>query len=103
MKRSEDFSAPTAEYQKATGIDVDASDYGSTPTPSVKVSFPRYVSKQVSGWLSAFESLGIKSNDSPLAGDNLGASIQPSNINPYNSTRSHSAAAYYHPFSYREK
>jgi choline dehydrogenase-like flavoprotein len=48
-------------------------------------------------WLSALDSLGIPTNDHPLAGNNIGASIPPSDINPRNSTRSYAAPAYLFP------
>ena len=48
-------------------------------------------------WLSALESLGIPTNDHPLAGNNVGVSIPPSDINPRNSTRSYAAPAYLFP------
>jgi len=54
----------------------------------------RYVSLLARKWLHALESLGITKNEHPLAGNNIGASIQPSNINPANITRSYSAPAY---------
>jgi choline dehydrogenase-like flavoprotein len=45
-------------------------------------------------WLRALDSLGIPTNGHPLAGYNVGASIQPSDIDPRNTTRSYAAPAY---------
>jgi choline dehydrogenase-like flavoprotein len=53
-------------------------------------------------WLPALQSLGIPTNNHPLAGSNVGASQQPSDINPSNTTRSYSAAAYLFPNSARK-
>jgi len=48
-------------------------------------------------WLAALRSLGILTNNDPLAGDNIGASQQPSSINLSNTTHSYSAPAYLVP------
>jgi choline dehydrogenase-like flavoprotein len=53
-------------------------------------------------WLPALQSLGIPKNDHPLAGNNIGASQQPSDINPSNTTRSYAAPAYLFPNAARE-
>lgn len=100
MRRAEDFTAPSAETLAALNITPVASDYGQSGP--IQVSFPRYVSEQVSNWIGSLSSLGIPVNQQPLAGDNVGASLQPSNINQYNQTRSYSAPAYYFPNSNRK-
>lgn len=61
-----------------------------------------YVSKVASIWLAALKSLGVAENDHPLAGNNVGVANHPSNINPYNSTRSYAAPAYLFPNSARK-
>ena len=53
-------------------------------------------------WLPALRSLGIPQNDHPLAGNNIGVSQQPSDINPSNTTRSYSAPAYLFPNAARK-
>jgi choline dehydrogenase-like flavoprotein len=53
-------------------------------------------------WFRALESLGIKKNDHPLAGNNVGASMQPSDIDPRNITRSYAAPAYLFPIADRK-
>lgn len=95
MKKAETFTTPSAEQQQQLHINVNPSNYGHSGP--IKASFPRYVSKQVQNWIPALQALGIPKNDEPLAGDNTGASVQPSNINVYNSTRSYSAPAYFFP------
>lgn len=62
----------------------------------------RYVAKFTQKWLPALQSLGIPTNDRPLAGSNIGASQQPSDMNPSNTTRSYSAAAYLFPNAARK-
>jgi len=100
MKKAEKFTAPSAANAKKLDISPVASDYGSSGP--VQVSYPNYVSQQVQKWIPALQSLGISKNEQPLAGNNVGASVQPSDINPYNSTRSSSADAYFVPASSRK-
>lgn len=100
MKKAEDFTAPSAAQAKALDITPVASNYGSSGP--LKVSYPKYISTQVSKWIPALQALGITKNDQPLGGNNVGASNQPSDINPSNSTRTSSAAAYFAPASGRK-
>jgi len=100
MKRSEDFTAPSQETLEGLNIQPVESDYGQSGP--IQISFPRYVSEQVSNWIPALKSLGIPGNQQPLAGENIGASLQPSNINQVNQTRSYSAPAYYFKNSNRK-
>lgn len=95
MKKAEHFHAPSEQNADLLGIHPVVSDYG-TSGP-VQVAFPNYISKQVQRWIPALLSLGIPKNDQPLAGENVGVSQQPSDINPNNYTRSYSAAAYLFP------
>ncbi|CAO1613800.1 unnamed protein product [Sympodiomycopsis kandeliae] len=95
MQAAETFTAPSQSQQEKLNQKVNPSNYGHKG--AVDASFPKYVSKQVSNWIPALQSLGIPVNNEPLAGDNTGASLQPSNINPKNSTRDSSATAYYYP------
>lgn len=99
MKKSENFYTPSAQDQADLNIQVNPADYGQTGP--VQVAFPRYIAESVKKWIPALESLGIPRNNQPLAGNNRGASVQPSDINHVNSTRSYSAAAYYAPTSGR--
>lgn len=95
MKKAEHYHSPTQELASAFDIHPTASDYGSSGP--VQVSFTKYAAKISEIWISALESLGVPSNEHPLAGNNIGASQQPSDINPANSSRSYSAAAYLFP------
>ncbi|KAE8214346.1 hypothetical protein CF327_g2248 [Tilletia walkeri] len=99
MRKSEQFTAPTQAQQDKLNLRPVSADYGSSGP--IKVSFPKYVSEQVQNWIPALKTLGLAENSQPLAGDNVGASLQPSDINPANSTRSYSAVAYYLPNSAR--
>ncbi|KIM91387.1 GMC oxidoreductase [Piloderma croceum F 1598] len=100
MKKAESFHQPSRELASSFGIDVSASDYGSTG--SVQISFTKYVSPLARKWFHALESLGIMKNDHPLAGNNVGASMQPSDIDPRNTTRSYAAPAYLFPIADRK-
>lgn len=100
MKKAERFTAPSAADADKLDIQPVTSDYGNAGP--IQVSFPKYVSQQVQKWIPALETLGIQKNNEPLAGNNVGASVQPSNINPSNSTRSYSATAYFVPASSRK-
>lgn len=100
MKKAEHFHAPSDLVASSLGIRPSISDFGSSGP--IQVSFVKYVSKLNEIWLPAMESLGIPKNDHPLAGNNIGVSQHPSDINPTNTTRSYSAAAYLFPNSARK-
>ena len=95
MKKSEKFTAPSAENAKALGITPVASNYGSSGP--IQVSYPRFISESVKRWIPALTGLGIPLNNEPLGGENVNAAQHPSDINPKNSTRSYSAPAYLFP------
>ncbi|CBQ68668.1 related to Glucose oxidase [Sporisorium reilianum SRZ2] len=95
MKKSEHFHAPSQQNADLLGVKPVASDYGSSGP--IQVAFPNYISQQVRRWIPALMELGIPKNDQPLAGENVGVSQQPSDINPSNYTRSYSAPAYLFP------
>ncbi|PWN27337.1 alcohol oxidase [Jaminaea rosea] len=99
MKKSETFTTPSQEDQGKLNIEVNPDNYGSNGP--IQVTFPDYISKQVQNWIPALESLGIPRNNEPLGGKNTGASVQPSDINLANHTRSYSAPAYFYPNSAR--
>ena len=94
MKKSEKFYPPSSSQTQKMGFTPTASDYGRSGP--IQVSYPLYISKQVSNWLTALKSLGIPTT-TRMDGTNVGAALQPGDINPANSTRSYSAAAYYWP------
>lgn len=100
MKKAENYHAPSDQVTSSYGIQPSSSDYGNSGL--IQISFGKYVSKVSRIWLAAMDSLGIPTNDHSLAGNNIGASQQPSDINPANTTRSYSAAAYLFPNSARE-
>lgn len=100
MRKAEHYHAPSEQVASLYGIKPSVSDYGSSGP--VQISFDKYVSKVSRIWLAALNSLGIPTNDHSLAGSNIGASQQPSDINPANSTRSYSAAAYLFPNAARQ-
>ncbi|CCF48882.1 hypothetical protein NDA11_001036 [Ustilago hordei] len=95
MKKSERFHAPSQQNADLLGVKPVPSDYGNSGP--IQVAFPNYISNQVQRWIPALRSLGIPKNDQTLAGENVGVSQQPSDINPTNYTRSYSAPAYLFP------
>ncbi len=99
MKKSESFHMPLEQHLKELHFKPDPSDYGSDGP--IQVSFPPYIGKQAQNWIPALESLGIPRNDHSLAGNNVGASVQPSIICPKTFKRSHSARAYLEPNLHR--
>lgn len=70
----------------------DGAKYG-TSGP-VKISLPQYITNQVRYWIPALQSIGLKENSAPLSGDNLGVSIQPSDIDPTLQIRQSSPVTY---------
>ncbi|KDN46112.1 GMC oxidoreductase [Tilletiaria anomala UBC 951] len=95
MRKAEHFHLPSPVTAEALHIKPDAKDYGNSGP--IQVSFPLYVGEQTRNWILALESLGIPRNDHSLAGNNVGASVQPSIIDPRDSTRSYAASAYLGP------
>lgn len=100
MQKAEHYHAPSKQVASSIGINPSASDFGNSGP--VQISFVKYASKLTETWLPALEALGIAKNDHPLAGNNIGVSQQPADINPTNTTRSYSAAAYLFPNSARK-
>ena len=95
MKKSEHFHMPSPQIASELHIKPSAKDYGDSGP--VQVSFPFYIGKQTQNWIPALESLGIPRNDHSLGGNNVGASVQPSIIDPATSKRSYSVSAYLSP------
>lgn len=63
----------------------------------IKISLPQYITHQLIYWIPALRSIGLKLNTAPLSGNNLGASIQPSDIDPTLQIRTSSTVAYLQP------
>ncbi|THH29224.1 hypothetical protein EUX98_g4966 [Antrodiella citrinella] len=95
MKKSENFTAPTADIQAAGSIMYDPSSHGSTgPLHS---SYPGYIVPVVGNWTQTLEDIGIPRTADANGGDGWGAFIATSSINPTNWTRSYSRSAYIDP------
>ncbi|KAF8999266.1 hypothetical protein BDQ17DRAFT_1328350 [Cyathus striatus] len=95
MKKSENFTPPVDDVQKAAGINYDTSAHGSTgPLHS---TYPGYMVPLVGNWLPSLNAAGISSATDGDNGDNIGGFIAPLSINPANWTRSYSKSAYIDP------
>ncbi|PWN38534.1 alcohol oxidase [Meira miltonrushii] len=86
MRKAEMFTSTQNTIQ---GDNTQLGDKG-----PVKISLPQYISNQVKYWIPALQSIGLKENSAPLSGDNLGVSIQPSDIDPTLQIRQSSPVAY---------
>ncbi|KAJ3747680.1 hypothetical protein DFH05DRAFT_1480917 [Lentinula detonsa] len=92
MKKSETFGAPSADIAAEAGIQYNTDSYG-TSGP-IHWSYPGETFNLVGNWTPSLLTLGIHSNPDAASGDNTGAYITTSSINPSNWTRSYSRSGY---------
>ncbi|PSR72212.1 hypothetical protein PHLCEN_2v11919 [Hermanssonia centrifuga] len=95
MKKSENFTAPSADIQAAGNIMYDASSHGTTGP--LHVSYPGYIVPVVGNWTQTLADIGIPFSADANGGDGWGGFIATSTINPANWTRSYSRSAYIDP------
>ncbi|KAJ3887051.1 hypothetical protein GG344DRAFT_56382 [Lentinula edodes] len=95
MKKSETFGAPSADVAAEAGIQYSASSYGSNGP--IYWSYPGETFNLVGNWTPSLLTLGIPTNPDAASGDNSGAYITTSSINPSNWTRSYSRSGYIDP------
>ncbi|KAJ3783835.1 hypothetical protein GGU10DRAFT_42781 [Lentinula aff. detonsa] len=95
MKKSETFGAPSADIAAEAGIQYNAASYGSSGP--IHWSYPGETFNLVGNWTPSLATLGVPSNPDPASGDNSGAYITTSSINPSNWTRSYSRSGYIDP------
>ncbi|EJU03852.1 alcohol oxidase [Dacryopinax primogenitus] len=95
MKKSENFTAPSAAISDAGAIQYDINSHG-TAGP-VHYSFPGYIVPAVGNWTETLDWIGIVPNPDPDGGQGWGAFIATSSINPDNLTRSYSRSTYIDP------
>ncbi|KAJ3905561.1 hypothetical protein F5879DRAFT_988226 [Lentinula edodes] len=95
MKKSETFGAPSADVAAEAGIQYSASSYGSNGP--IHWSYPGETFNLVGNWTPSLLTLGIPTNPDAASGDNSGAYITTSSINPSNWTRSYSRSGYIDP------
>jgi choline dehydrogenase len=96
MKKSETFSAPvSAAIQQEADITFNAASHG-THGP-IHMSYPGYTFPEVGAWSVATSSVGVADTSDPYGGENWGAYVATSAINPANWTRSYSRSGYLDP------
>lgn len=95
MKKSETFTPPTADMAQQAGIEWDAADHGTTGP--IHHSYPGYNFQMNGDWSVAAEAAGLAISKQTYGGDNAGAYIATSAINPANWTRSYSRTGYLDP------
>ncbi|KAF8917627.1 GMC oxidoreductase [Mucidula mucida] len=95
MKKSETFTAPSDDAESVAGITYDASLHG-TDGP-IHVSYPGFQLGLNGNWTSTLGNAGISQRTDGAGGENWGAYVTQSFINPTNWTRSYSRNAYIDP------
>ena len=95
MKKSETFNPPTAEMAKEADITYNTASHGENGP--IHHSYPAYSFPYVGQWSVATESVGIADSGDTYGGQNWGAYVSTSAINPANWTRSYSRSGYLDP------
>ncbi|OQD65805.1 hypothetical protein PENPOL_c005G09814 [Penicillium polonicum] len=99
MKKSETFTPPVDDVIDEAGIVWNASNHG-TNGP-IHTSYPDYTFPEVGDWLKSLQAMGIDISANMYGGENLGADVSTSCINPSNWTRSYSRSGYLDPLADR--
>ncbi|KAJ6010911.1 hypothetical protein N7451_002323 [Penicillium sp. IBT 35674x] len=95
MKKSENFTAPSDSIAEEADIHWNISTHG-TQGP-IQASYPGYTFPQVGYWSESLENIGISISADMYGGENWGAEVSTSCINPSNWTRSYSRTGYLDP------
>ncbi|KAI0640658.1 GMC oxidoreductase [Trametes meyenii] len=95
MKESESFTAPSSDVQQLGNIQYNANSRGSNGP--VHVTYPGYMVPLVGNWTTTLADIGVAVSEDAYGGNNWGAFIATSSINPTNWTRSYSRSAYIDP------
>ncbi|KIX08757.1 uncharacterized protein Z518_03414 [Rhinocladiella mackenziei CBS 650.93] len=95
MKKSETFNPPTDDMAEEADITWDAASHG-TQGP-IHYSYPGYTFPDVGQWSTAAENCGVADSRDTYGGENWGAYVATSAINPANWTRSYSKSGYLDP------
>ncbi|TNY22372.1 GMC oxidoreductase [Rhodotorula diobovata] len=98
MKKSELWTPPNATMIDEAGMVLDESLHGLEGP--VHYSYPGFFYPSTNEWIPTLAALGIDSRD-PAGGENWGAFIATSAINPTNWTRSYAKNGYLDPINYR--
>ncbi|KAJ6104813.1 glucose-methanol-choline oxidoreductase [Penicillium sp. IBT 18751x] len=97
LKKSETFDAPSEEIASQADISWDMSTHGSSGP--IHASYPGFTFAQVGQWTPALEALGVATSTQMYGGENWGAEVSTSCINPANWTRSYSRTGYLDPLA----
>ncbi len=92
MKKSENFTAPSAAITNQGAIAYQATSHGEGGPLSS--SYPGYLLPIVGEWTTVLDNIGVYTSPDPNGGMGWGASIATSSINPTNYTRSYARSAY---------
>ncbi|KAJ5669001.1 Glucose-methanol-choline oxidoreductase [Penicillium macrosclerotiorum] len=95
MKKSETFTPPSDAIADEADITWNVSTHGSEGP--IHASYPGYTFPQVGQWSQALENMGIAISSEMYGGENWGAEVSTSSINPSNWTRSYSRTGYLDP------
>ncbi|EXJ84155.1 hypothetical protein A1O3_04822 [Capronia epimyces CBS 606.96] len=95
MKKSETFTPPVDGVVQEAAITWDASSHGSKGP--IHQSYPGYTFPYVGKWSTAAQAAGVPLTNDPYGGQNWGAYVATSAINPTNWTRSYSRSGYLDP------
>ncbi|PBK86979.1 GMC oxidoreductase [Armillaria gallica] len=95
LKDMETWTKPTDEAASVGAIQYDAADHGTSgPLHS---SYPAVEIGLVGNWTETCAAAGVQTRTDPHGGENWGAFVSTSSINPTNWTRSYSRSAYIDP------
>ena len=95
MKKSETFTPPSDAIAQQGDITWDASSHGADGP--IHMSWPGYTFPVVGDWSTAVQNAGVAISQDTYGGQNWGAYVATSCINPSNWTRSYSRSGYLDP------
>nr|ODN96743.1 glucose oxidase [Cryptococcus depauperatus CBS 7855] len=94
IKKSENFTAPSADVQKKFGMVIDPSAHGDSGP--IQTGLCEYIFDEVAKWIPTWKALGLPGKDLE-GGSTHGVTITASTLNTHNQTRSDSKAGYIDP------
>ncbi|RMD44066.1 hypothetical protein DV735_g1045, partial [Chaetothyriales sp. CBS 134920] len=100
MKKSETFTPPSEGTAQQAGIEWDTSSHG-TSGP-IHHSYPGFNFPLNGQWSESAQGAGVDIVKDPYGGENWGAYVATSGINPANWTRSYSKSGYLDPLEPRD-
>ncbi|RMZ86808.1 hypothetical protein DV736_g5964, partial [Chaetothyriales sp. CBS 134916] len=100
MKKSENFTPPSEGIAQQAGIEWDVDNHGSSGP--IHYSYPGFTFPLNGQWSESAQSAGVDIVKDPYGGENWGAYVSASAINPFNWTRSYSRSGYLDPLPPRQ-